>query len=134
MKNHSQLPKIYAYFVIFIKTQFSCVIETLQIDNAIEYKYTKLFTLLSCHDITVHRSCSSTSQQIVRLNASTNTNIFLILFVLFNLYITSWPILGRSNLYHYYTINCVLTSLITKILMNGFMIKLLIMIFLESFN
>lgn len=36
MKNHSQLLEIYENFVVLVKTQFSQVIKTFQIDNAME--------------------------------------------------------------------------------------------------
>lgn len=97
-------------FIALIKTQFSCVIKTLQTYIAIEYVYGKLFNLLSQHDILfLYRCYLSISKHnnfaliLVPLNkkivhkASKDTFKGIIHMFFFHLCFLFWMVLRRSN-------------------------------------
>ncbi|KAL0552272.1 hypothetical protein IC582_011380 [Cucumis melo] len=63
LKHRSKLFRTYIEFANMIRTQFSCPIKTLRIDNALEYKDSTLLSFLSQQSTLVQRSCPHTSQQ-----------------------------------------------------------------------
>ncbi|KAL0540368.1 hypothetical protein IC582_024605 [Cucumis melo] len=63
LKHRSALSRTYIEFANMIRTQFSCPIKTLRIDNALEYKDSTLLSFLSQQGTLVQRSCPHTSQQ-----------------------------------------------------------------------
>lgn len=63
MRQRSELPTIYIQFAQMIHTQFSCTIQTLRTDNALEYRDSSLLNFLSDQGTIVQRSCPYTSQQ-----------------------------------------------------------------------
>lgn len=109
-------------FIALIKTQVSCVIKTLQTYIAIRYVYSKLFNLLSQHDILfIYRCYLSISKHnnfaliLVPLNkkivhkASKDTfkGIIHILFFIFaSCFEWYW---GKATFTVVYTINCIPT-------------------------
>ena len=81
LKHRSELPQIYITFANMVKTQFSCAIKVLRIDNAMEYRDSSLLQFLNKHGIVVNVLVLIPHSRMVE--PSESIAIFLILYVLF---------------------------------------------------